>query len=109
MSEVFAALSDPNRRHLLESLSEHGYGASPTTLATALPVTRQAVNKHLRVLQRAGLVGAIRHGREVRYLVRREQLDHSAAWLTELAERWDRRLSAIKVAAESTSAPQGST
>ena len=104
--EVFAALSDPNRQHLLESLAQQGHGASATTLAAALPVTRQAVNKHLRVLQQAGLVGATRRGREVRYAVRREQLDRSAAWLTDLAERWDRRLAGIKAVAESTSAQQ---
>ena len=99
-AEVFAALGDPNRQHLMESLARRGHGASATALASSLPVTRQSVDKHLRVLQRAGLVGATRQGREVLYTVRREGLDRSAAWLTDLAERWDRRLAAVKSAAE---------
>ncbi|WP_346623566.1 metalloregulator ArsR/SmtB family transcription factor [Blastococcus montanus] len=98
---VFAALSDPHRRRLLEALGDHPTGASATALARPLPVSRQAVDKHLRVLERAGLVASARHGREIRFAVRREQLDRSAAWLTELADRWDQRLGRLKAAAES--------
>jgi len=99
VTEVFAALGDPTRQHLLELLAERGR-ASATTLAGPLGVTRQAVNKHLAVLERAGLVGSVRQGREVLYAVRRIELDRSAAWLLERAERWDRRLAALKAAAE---------
>ncbi len=99
---VFTALSDPHRRRLLEALGDHPSGASATTLAKSLPVSRQAVDKHLRVLERTGLVDSARHGREIRFAVRREQLDRSAAWLTELADRWEKRLGRLKAAAEAT-------
>lgn len=102
---VFAALSDPQRRRLLEALSDHPSGASATVLAKPLPVSRQAVDKHLRVLERAGLVDSARHGREIRFAVRREQLDRSAAWLTELGSRWEQRLNRLKVAAEAAAEP----
>jgi DNA-binding transcriptional ArsR family regulator len=98
-AEVFAALGDATRQRLLELLAEQGQ-ASATTLAGPLGVTRQAVNKHLAVLERVGLVGSVRHGREVLYTVRRIELERSAAWLLERAERWDRRLAALKDAAE---------
>lgn len=65
------------------------------------------------MLQRAGLVASSRNGREVRYVVQPQELQRSAAWLTAMAERWDQRLAAIKVAAESGTAagdePGGST
>lgn len=99
--QVFAALGDPQRQQLLEALAQRPGGASASTLAVPLPVSRQAVDKHLRVLRRAGLVVSSRNGREVRYVVQPQELQRSAAWLTAMAERWDQRLAAIKVAAES--------
>lgn len=107
VAEVFAALGDPHRQDLLETLAAHARGASATTLAATRPVSRQAVDKHLRVLQRAGLVEATRSGRQVLYAVRQEELARSAAWLTALAARWDQRLAVIKTAAEdrATGAP----
>lgn len=97
--EVFAALGDPNRQRILELLATRGR-ASATTLAAPVAVTRQAVDKHLRVLERAGLVSATREGREVLYDVRGEELERSAAWLTDVAVTWDRRLATIKATAE---------
>lgn len=99
---VFAALGDPNRQTLLLLLAHSGR-ASASSLAPSLEVSRQAVDKHLRVLERAGLVESARSGREVLYTVRRAELDRSAAWLRELAENWDKRLDAIKIAAEAPS------
>jgi Predicted transcriptional regulators len=96
---VFAALGDPNRQTLLLLLVREGR-ASASSLAPSLEVSRQAVDKHLRVLERAGLVESARSGREVLYTVRRAELERSAAWLRELAENWERRLGAIKTAAE---------
>jgi DNA-binding transcriptional ArsR family regulator len=101
--EVFAALGDPNRQRLLELLAARGR-ASATSLASAVAVTRQAVDKHLRVLERAGLVSSTRAGREVLYAVRRDELDRSAAWLSEVSANWDRRLAAVKAAAEGVDA-----
>jgi len=63
-------------------------------------VSRQAVVKHLNVLEEAGLVTAGRAGREVLYRLRSTPLDASARWLTDLAATWDRRLEAVKRAAE---------
>ena len=98
---VLAALADPTRRQLLEALADAG-DASATTLAGRLPVSRQAVVKHLSVLEDAGLVTAGRAGREVLYRVRPDPLAASARWLTDLAGAWDRRLAMLKRAAEAT-------
>lgn len=102
---VLTALADPTRRSLLDALADAGQ-ASATVLATGLPVSRQAVVKHLQVLEAAGLVTGARSGREVRYRVERAPLDASARWLTELAATWDRRLLAVKRAAESGGSPR---
>ncbi|MDT0320050.1 ArsR/SmtB family transcription factor [Streptomyces millisiae] len=91
---VLVALADPTRRLLLDALAEAGQ-ASATTLAGRLPVSRQAVAKHLRVLCEAGLVAGGRAGREVLYRVRPAPLDASARWLTELSAAWRRRLAAL--------------
>jgi len=96
---VLVALADPTRRQLLEKLVDVGL-ASATTLAERLPVSRQAVVKHLNVLEGAGLVSGERTGREVLYQLRPRTLDESARWMAELASTWDRRLNAIKRAAE---------
>lgn len=96
---VLVALADPTRRELLDALFDAGQ-ASATTLATRLPVSRQAVVKHLNVLEDAGLVSGGRTGREVLYHVRPEPLDASARWLAERAAMWDRRLATLKRTAE---------
>ena len=96
---VLVALADPTRRRLLEVLAAQGE-ATATTLAERLPVSRQAVVKHLGVLDAAGLVSGRRAGREVRYAVRPAALDGTARWMAALAADWDRRLATIKRAAE---------
>lgn len=98
--ELWAAVADPTRRRLLDALLAQG-DATATTLARELPVTRQAVAKHLAVLDRAGLVEGGRQGREVRYAVRPERLDLAARSLARVASQWDQRLLAIKRIAES--------
>jgi DNA-binding transcriptional ArsR family regulator len=99
VDSVLVALADPTRRHLLELLSAQGQ-ASATTLAEGLPISRQAVVKHLAVLDTAGLVEGTKVGREVRYSVRPEALDSTARWMVALAADWDRRLARIKRLAE---------
>lgn len=96
---VFAALGDVYRQSLLEELVAKGQ-ASATALAESMPVTRQAVVKHLQVMERAGLVSASREGRQVLYTVRHEQLRLSASWLDSIAANWERRLDRIKSVAE---------
>jgi DNA-binding transcriptional ArsR family regulator len=97
--ELWAAVADPTRRRVLDVLLAHGE-ATATTLAGELPVTRQAVAKHLAVLDRAGLVEGRRWGREVRYAVRPERLDAATRSMARVAARWDERLAAIKHIAE---------
>lgn len=98
-TEVFAALSDPTRRQVLDLLAARGE-ASATVIASQMPVSRPAVIKHLGVLDRAGLVGARRRGREVLFTVRPEPLDSAARWLAKVASDWDQRLAALKRLAE---------
>jgi ArsR family transcriptional regulator, cadmium/lead-responsive transcriptional repressor len=100
--ELWAAVADPSRRRLLDVLLAHGE-ATPTVLAAELPFTRQAVTKHLAVLDRAGLVLSRRQGREVRYTVCPERLDAASDAMAAVAARWDRRLRAIKQIAEDES------
>ncbi|MGW0802441.1 ArsR/SmtB family transcription factor [Nonomuraea sp. NPDC002799] len=99
VDSVLVALADPTRRQLLDLLAAQGE-ATATTLAERLPVTRQAVVKHLAVLDAAGLVSGGRVGREVRYAVRPAALDATARWMAGLAADWDRRLANIKRIAE---------
>jgi DNA-binding transcriptional ArsR family regulator len=94
VDDVFVALADPSRRFVLERLAEHG-SASQTELAGELPVTRQAVAKHLATLHRAGLVRVERQGRETRYRLEAAPLDDAAAWLEQVGAAWDERLAAL--------------
>ena len=97
--EILSAVADPTRRQLLGELAARGT-ATATRLARELPITRQAVVKHLAVLSRAGLVSSHRDGREVRYAPQPEGLAATAQWLAALAAEWDVRLREIKRLAE---------
>lgn len=99
VDSVLTALADPTRRRLLDQLSAADQ-ATASTLAAALPISRQAVVKHLAVLDAAGLVESTRVGREVRFAVRPDALAVTAGWMTSLAAEWDARLARIKHAAE---------
>jgi DNA-binding transcriptional ArsR family regulator len=97
--DLWAAVADPTRRRLLDLLLARG-GATATALAEELPVSRQAVAKHLAVLDRNGLVDARREGREVRYTVRPERLEEARKRMADIAAEWEDRLAAIKRIAE---------
>lgn len=97
--KVFIALADPTRRQLLNLIAARGQ-ATASTLTKTVTVSRQAVVKHLSVLNGAGLVASDRVGREVRYTVRPDQLSAAAEWMADLASDWDRRLEWIKDRAE---------
>src|SRR6516165_7549808 len=97
--ELLAAMADRTRRQLLATLATGG-PATASTLAAGLPISRQAVAKHLAVLQRAGLVTSSKHGRDVRFAVHTAGLAETADWLASLAAEWDGRLAAIKRIAE---------
>jgi len=100
---LWAAVGDPTRRQLLDVLLRLGE-ATATTLSGELPVTRQAVAKHLVVLGRAGLVDDRRNGREVLYAVRPGRLDQVSQAMARISEAWDQRLATIKRLAESAHA-----
>jgi DNA-binding transcriptional ArsR family regulator len=92
---VFAALSDATRRDLVRRLSDSG-PQSATDLAAVLPISRQAVRKHLLALQAAGLAVAERHGREQRYRLTPQPLATAAEWVAEVGARWDDRLARLQ-------------
>lgn len=95
---VFAALADDTRWGILLRLGRSS--ASASALARELPVSRQAIAKHLAVLQEVGLVEAERDGREVRFVAVGARLSEAAGQLERIAAGWDRRLERIKMRAE---------
>ncbi|MEX0171197.1 ArsR/SmtB family transcription factor [Streptomyces sp. LMG1-1-1.1] len=96
--ELWTAVGDPTRRRMLDLLL--GGGGTATTLSEHLPITRQAVAKHLGVLHRVGLVQVTPSGRERRYEVDEAQLARAVAQLTSVGTAWDARLQRIKRLAE---------
>ena len=92
---VFGALADSTRRELLSLLDERGE-ASATELARELPVSRQAVVKHLSALAAAGLVASRREGREVLFRPTPEPMSDAMAWMTTVGAQWDERLAALQ-------------
>jgi DNA-binding transcriptional ArsR family regulator len=92
--DVFAALADPTRREVIRCLAEGP--ATATELATRFPVTRQAVAKHLGLLDEVGLVVATRDGREMRYQLRPEPLRDAMSWMAAVGARWDDRLASLQ-------------
>ncbi|MCK6210448.1 metalloregulator ArsR/SmtB family transcription factor [Georgenia sp. EYE_87] len=100
---VCAALADETRWEILVRLGSAP--ASASTLASELPVSRQAVAKHLVLLRETGLVSAERVGREVRYAAVGARLNAVARTLEGVAAGWDRRLEDIKVRAEAGDGP----
>ena len=104
--ELWSAIGDPMRRQLLDLLLAQD-GGTATTLGERLPISRQAVTKHLGVLDRVGLVHATPDGRERRYRVDDAQLARAVAQLTSVVEAWDARLQRIKRIAEAIEAQQG--
>ncbi|MBA2293820.1 MAG: winged helix-turn-helix transcriptional regulator [Actinobacteria bacterium] len=91
---VFDALADPSRRYLVERLAELG-ASTPTELADELPITRQAVTKHLAQLEQAGLVRGTREGRRTVYRPDLTALEDATGWLERVGARWDERLAAL--------------
>jgi DNA-binding transcriptional ArsR family regulator len=96
---VFAALADPTRRSILRAVAEDG-PLTATVLSERLPISRQAVAKHLGLLREAGLVAADRAGRETRFVAVTDPLDELAAWAEQAGRRWDTRLARLRDAVE---------
>lgn len=97
--ELWSAIADPSRRRILDLLVRGG-AATASSLAGQVAFSRQAVIKHLVVLEQAGLVDRHKEGREVRFQVVAARLDEATRAMTRLATDWDRRLDAIKRIAE---------
>ncbi len=93
--DVFAALADSTRRRIIRRLEEAG-PETATRLAADLPITRQAVSKHLAVLAEARLVVTERAGREARYALTPAALAEATSWLASVEAAWDERLAALK-------------
>ena len=91
---VFSALADPTRRRLIGLLGEHP-GSNATALAAQLPVSRQAVQKHMSALAAAGLVAAERSGREVHYHLTPAPMSEAVEWMASVGAEWDERLAAL--------------
>ncbi|MDH2415228.1 metalloregulator ArsR/SmtB family transcription factor [Nocardioides sp. CER19] len=110
--ELWSAIGDPTRRQMLDLLLTAGSGTA-TSLSERLPVSRQAVAKHLAVLDRAGLVHGETAGRERHYRIDGEQFERALAQLNTVSTAWDGRLRRIKRLAESlqqaANAPQPKT
>lgn len=94
VDSVFAALGDPTRRQLVESLAVAP--ATATGLARELPISRQAVAKHLGMLRDSHLVSAERRGRETRYFLRPETLGSVSCWVEEVGAEWNNRLTRLE-------------
>ena len=101
--ELWSAIGDPSRRRVLDLLVRRGE-ASASWLAGQVPFSRQAVSKHLVVLEQAGLISRRKHGREVLYQVDAERLDQATRAMAGLASQWDRRLNTVKRLAEAAHA-----
>lgn len=100
VDEVFLALADPTRRRVVETLARGGT-VTATGLASQLPITRQAVAKHLSALRGADLVSSTRIGRETHYRLRPKPLDEAAHWIQMVGAEWDDRLDALRRSVES--------
>jgi DNA-binding transcriptional ArsR family regulator len=90
---VFGALADPMRRRLLSEIASHP--STATELASELPISRQAVAKHLSSLSEAGLLERERSGRDVRYRVTPAPLSDAVSWMSEVGGQWDDRLARL--------------
>jgi DNA-binding transcriptional ArsR family regulator len=97
--DLWSAIGDPTRRRMLDLLLSEGTGTA-TSLSARMPVTRQAVAKHLVVLDRVRLVQATSTGRERQFRVDQTQLARAIAQLADVGAAWDGRLRRIKRIAE---------
>ena len=95
VGRVFTALSDPTRREVVRRLSDAEEGRTVSELAATLPVTRQAVAKHLSILEDAGLVDTSTRGRQRRYRLTPAPFAGAMGWMADVGAEWDERLDAL--------------
>jgi ArsR family transcriptional regulator, cadmium/lead-responsive transcriptional repressor len=101
--ELWSAIGDPSRRRVLDLLVSNS-DVSASWLAGRVPFSRQAVSKHLVVLEQAGLISRRKQGREILYRVEADRIDQATQIMADLAAQWDRRLTTIKQLAEAAHA-----
>lgn len=94
---VFGALADPTRRHVVQLLAQQST-VTASALAAQLPISRQAVAKHLNALASAGLVSATHEGRETQYRLTPAPMDEAMSWLAIAGAQWDERLEKLRSA-----------
>lgn len=92
---VFAALADPTRRHVVELLSQQPT-VTASGLAQELPISRQAIAKHLRALTQVGLLTCTQEGRETHYRLSPQPLGSAMRWMANAGARWDGRLARLQ-------------
>ena len=88
VDQVFVALADTTRRHILELTATDG-AHSASSISAELPISRQATAKHLHILEQAGLVSRQRQGKAICYRVQAHQLAATGRWMQRIAKRWD--------------------
>jgi DNA-binding transcriptional ArsR family regulator len=98
-ARLFAALGDQTRLGFIVQLAD-GRRRSIAQIGEDLPISRQAVAKHLNVLRRAGLVQRTRSGREVHFVLRREAIEEARLWLAKVDAQWDATLARLKIFVE---------
>lgn len=97
----FAALGDPTRLAMVERLAD-GHPRSIARIGAGLPISRQAVAKHVEILHQAGLVDRRKSGREVHVALRHEAIEEARAWLDAVGAQWDGTLARLKAFVEQT-------
>jgi DNA-binding transcriptional ArsR family regulator len=100
---VFGALAEPMRRRLLQTIAEQP--STATELASQLPISRQAVTKHLSSLSEAGLLERERSGRDIRYRLTPAPLSEAMSWMAQVGGQWDQRLSRLATAVQPAGLP----
>lgn len=98
-AELFAALGDPTRLQLVQALAG-GEARSIRQLGSEATISRQALTKHLRVLEQAGLVRATRYGREVRFRLEAQAIEDAQRFLAQVERQWGDALARLKEHAE---------
>jgi len=98
-AQIFSALGDPTRLAILARLGD-GRAASISALSAGEPLTRQAMTKHLKVLEGAGLVSSVRVGRESRFRLEPGSLDEARAYLDSVSAQWDGALERLRAHVE---------
>jgi DNA-binding transcriptional ArsR family regulator len=102
LARLFAALGEPTRLSVVDRLRD-GSEESIATLASDLPISRQALTKHLKVLEAAGLASSRRDGRETVYRIDPGGLVDAEQWIAEVSSQWDRAIDRLKIYAENLS------